>query len=419
MSMQPKIVICGAGIAGVAAAYYLTEKYQQRDVLLIDKLPPLSFTTACSGENFREYWPQPTMNAFANHSVRLMEALKRKHGDHFDMVYSGYEFVSHRSDGGIFGTAKALDDSSFEIHDDATQLLKTRPYLDEGIKKVVRATNAGALDVYALGSLLLAQARTGGTRVLQDEITGLDPRGGGIKISLRTGDEIEADHIVLAAGPFIGNLAAMMGCALPVTNVLQQKFVIPDPLQVIPRDMPFTIYADAQRLVWSLEERALLEADPEYRHLLQEFPAGLHIKPEGVDQIKLGWAYNQTPEEPSWQVGPDRQFVELVLRGARRFIPALQAYVDNPPASAAQFAGYYTRTSENLPLIGEVQPGVQAIGALAGYGTMTACAAGELCADNMFGASELPDYASWFSPQRYQDKELMAAISRQGSDGQL
>ncbi|MDX1555154.1 MAG: FAD-dependent oxidoreductase, partial [Xanthomonadales bacterium] len=80
---------------------------------------------------------------------------------------------------------------------------------------------------------------------------------------------------------------------------------------------------------------------------------------------------------------------------------------------------YYSRTPENLPLIGPLGiEGVFTVSALSGFGTMAACAAGELCAGWMTG-NELPDYAGYFSPARYQDQETMAEISRLESDGQL
>ena len=88
------IVICGARIASVAAAYYLSYKNPQLKITLVDKLAPLSLTAACSGENFREYWPQPMMNAFAARSMQLMTELKERHGDLFKFDYTGYEFVS-------------------------------------------------------------------------------------------------------------------------------------------------------------------------------------------------------------------------------------------------------------------------------------------------------------------------------------
>ena len=55
------IAICGAGIAGVAAAYYLSKENKNWKIILIDKNQPMSFTTSKSGENFRDYWPHKCM----------------------------------------------------------------------------------------------------------------------------------------------------------------------------------------------------------------------------------------------------------------------------------------------------------------------------------------------------------------------
>ncbi|MCP5112362.1 MAG: FAD-binding oxidoreductase, partial [bacterium] len=115
----------------------------------------------------------------------------------------------------------------------------------------------------------------------------------------------------------------------------------------------------------------------------------------------------------------DLEFPSIVLRGASRFIPALGRYADRVPTPVVQYAGYYTRTRENWPLIGPLQPeGLYVVGALSGYGTMCACAAGELCADWMMGGS-LPDYARNFHPDRYSDPAVLAEIEGLESDGQL
>ncbi|MDM7945623.1 MAG: hypothetical protein QUV20_04755 [Oceanibaculum nanhaiense] len=47
--------------------------------------------------------------------------------------------------------------------------------------------------------------------------------------------------------------------------------------------------------------------------------------------------------------------------------------------------------------------------ALSGFGTMAACAAGELCAAWLAGES-LPHYAQGFSLARYDDGELMESL---------
>lgn len=116
----------------------------------------------------------------------------------------------------------------------------------------------------------------------------------------------------------------------------------------------------------------------------------------------------------------DFEFPNIVLRGASRFIPGLSQYVDNPPTPIVQFSGYYTRTPENWPVIGPLlqHPGLYIVGALSGYGTMTANAAGDLIARWVTGDT-LPEYARHFSPERYADPEILAEINAIQSDGQL
>lgn len=74
----------------------------------------------------------------------------------------------------------------------------------------------------------------------------------------------------------------------------------------------------------------------------------VHIKPEDQPQIKLGWAFNRTPESPQWQVRTLDQFAKIVLRGASRFIPTLAQYPEDKMPATIDYAGYYTRTPENL-----------------------------------------------------------------------
>ncbi|MCP4411414.1 MAG: FAD-binding oxidoreductase [Gammaproteobacteria bacterium] len=159
--------------------------------------------------------------------------------------------------------------------------------------------------------------------------------------------------------------------------------------------------------------------EPEYAYLLDEFPAGLHIKPEGREQIKMGWAYNKKAEFASWEPHDNSEFADIVVRGASRFIPALEQYIDNVPTPIVHFSGYYTRTKENWPIIGPLEvDGLYAVGALSGYGTMSACAAGELCA-NFINQTSVPDYARYFHPKRYDDETIRVEIDTLSSDGQL
>jgi len=142
-------------------------------------------------------------------------------------------------------------------------------------------------------------------------------------------------------------------------------------------------------------------------------PGAIHCRPDGGDHgkwIKLGWAYNETPAEVSWEPQLDENFPEIVLRGAARLNPALKAYYGQLPRNMHHYGGWYTMTEENWPLIGSMGPdGAFMNCAMSGFGTMAACAAGELCAATIAGA-ELPDYASGFSLARYDDVQLMGTL---------
>lgn len=275
------------------------------------------------------------------------------------------------------------------------------------------------MDVHALGSLLLGKAKKMGLVQVSGEILAIEKKDPGYRVVAGTEGSVQADKIVIAAGPFINTLANMLGIQFPVINTIQRKFIIPDPLNIIPRDMPFTIYADPQYLDWSEQESEFFSSDERYTWLLNEFPGGLHIKPDS-DGIKLGWAFQTGNAEPQWETPSLEFFPQVVLKGASRFLPGLARYEVKIPSPMIEYAGYYTRTRENWPLIGPTRiADVYVIGALAGFGTMAACAAGKLCAAYVSGQTALPAYAPYFHPLRYQDETMRQAMAGLQADGQL
>ena len=148
----------------------------------------------------------------------------------------------------------------------------------------------------------------------------------------------------------------------------------------------------------------------------------MHSRPDGGaagSWIKLGWAYNRTPSEPRGQPPLDPSFPEIVLRGAAALNPALKTYYGRLPGRVVHYGGYYTMTRENWPLVGPMGPeGAFMAGALSGFGTMAACAAGELCADWLAGGT-LSAYARHLSLERYRDEKLMAGLQDPGHRGIL
>lgn len=415
-------IICGAGIAGVASAYYLAA-HGVRDVVLIDRDQPLSLTTAKSGENYRDYWPHHAMTALSTASIDHMRALEAEHGDVFRIRETGYLFASRASGHDIFPPATTTAPDGRELlirHLDQSEIQKRWPHLSPETEQVVVVPRGGSIDVQALGNLLLSEARRRGAQLLRGTIDALAHQADGSFAIEVGGETLTADNIVLASGPFVAPMASQLGVDVPLTNVSQRKFVMPDPERVIPLDMPFTICADAIDLEFDEGERAAIEADPQLAHLLDRFPGGLHVKPEPGGLIKLGWAFNEVVDaEPRWSIDLDEAFPNIVLRGAMQMIPGLSRYVDALPTPIVQYGGYYNRTPENWPLIGPTSlPGLYLAGGLAGFGTMCGCATGDLVARHIAQA-ELPSFARYFSPGRYDDPAITAEIAATVGDGQL
>lgn len=458
MEQAADVLICGAGIAGVATAYYLAKNHGITNILLVDPQAPLSQTTAKSGENYRNWWPYPPLVDFTNHSIDLMESLAAETNNLFQMQRRGYLYVSKQTDvdtvvGQLKQTYASSRGGTLRLHHDSTagnnyvpqldapfgevtdgaDLLTDRnaihrsfPHLAADISVAVHVRRAGAISVQLLGGYLLEQAKGQGVRSYRGEVTAIHTDGHGIKqvtIATPNGEQIiQTRTVINAAGAFLPQITRMVGLELPVFSIFQQKIAMPDPRGILPRNAPFTIFLDPQAVAWQDDERTFWQSDDEYAWLLDQFPGGLHIRPEGSGDstwIKLGWAINNIAEVPIWTPKGTPEFPELLIRGAARFIPGLAQYAGRLPQPVVHYGGYYTKTKENLPLIGATEvPGLYVVGALSGYGTMAGCAAGELCATWVAGGA-MPDYAEVLSLARYTNPAYQSIIATLEETGEL
>ncbi|MEA2622654.1 MAG: hypothetical protein QOH61_1564, partial [Chloroflexota bacterium] len=283
---------------------------------------------------------------------------------------------------------------------DPAQIKSLFPHLAPRTQAALHARRAGTLDSVGLGRHLLRLACDRGVQLVTGEVVSVEVAGGAVRsvtVLTEAGTtRVETASFMDAAGPFAGSVAGLLGEALPLENVLQQKVLIRDARRVVPRDAPFTIFLDPQELDWSAVDRDRLRRSRRTERLLEPLPAGLHIKPDGDttgDLVKLGWAYNQEPETPRWEPLCPPEFPRTVLLGGSRIVPGLGTYLrDEHSPVVDHTCGYYVRTPDGLPLVGPLQvAGAHVVAGLAGYGAMAACAAGELAAAWVTGDA-LPDF---------------------------
>lgn len=443
-----EVAVIGAGSVGIAVAYYLVKEQGIRRIALIDARDPMSLTSAQSGENYRNWWPHPTMTAFTDHSISLMEQIDTATGGRLNMTRGGYALVTRRThpDDLIEDLHRGYGDAphKIRIRDGATKdyvpsqrapwtaapdgvdvlvdtalIRKSFPMYAQDVRTIIHIRRAGSISAQQMGQYMLEEIRAAGAGLVRAEVTGIT-KDQTFEIALRTDQgarTLRAARIVNAAGPFVRDIAAMLGEDLPVKTVYQQKIAFQDREGAIERSMPFTIDLDGQTLAWSEEDREILASDPATRKLVEPMRGGIHCRPDGaVDGtwIKLGWAYNDTATDPHDEDPIDTQFPDSVLRAASRLHPKLGVYIGHLPRGAHHYGGYYAMTEENWPLIGPMKAeGAFIAGALSGYGSMGACATGSLCAAWVAGKA-VPSYAASLSLARHQDAALMAQLERLG-----
>jgi sarcosine oxidase, subunit beta len=451
-----EVVICGAGIAGVAAAYHLAVRRGLTDVVLVDERPPLSMTSDKSAECYRNWWPGPgdAMVAAMNRSIDLLEELARESGNVFRMNRRGYLFATAEPDRvsqfqKAAEEAAALGAGPVRYHDDPGSDYRPAPaegfegqltgcdvitdrtlirrhfgWLADDTLALLHARRCGWFSGQQLGMYLLERARAAGVRFLEGRVEGVETAGGrvtAVRVRAAGGTQtVATSRFVVAAGPLLKAVGRLLGVELPVFCERHGKLAFNDILGALPRDAPLTIWTDPMRLPWSDDERAAL-ADSEHRRLLDEFPAGVHGRPEGTadsQSVLLIWTYDVEPVEPTFPLHFDPAYAEITIRGMARVIPAMAGYLTRLPRAFVD-GGYYTKTRENRFLSGPLPvEGAYVIGALSGYGLMSSNTAADLLAAHIAGAP-LPSYAPAFALSRYDDPSYQHLLGQWSDSGQL
>lgn len=456
---KAEVVICGAGIAGIAAAYHLTVRRGVKNVILVDERAPLTLTSDKSTECYRNWWPGPgdAMVSFMNRSIDILEELAHQSGNIFNLNRRGYLYATAdpariESFKRTAAEASSLGAGPVRYHPgrpgepaylpapaegfegqpagadiilDPALIQQHFPYLCRDTVAVLHPRRCGWFSAQQLGMYMLEQAQAHGARLLQGRVEGVEVTGNRVR-AVRVSDSggagtLSTNNFVIAAGPFLKKVGRMIGVDLPVFSELHVKVAFNDHLGAIPRHAPLLIWVDPVRLPWTGEEQAFLAGSDETRWLLDEFPAGVHGRPEGgADSpvVLLLWTYDTNPVEETFPLTFDPHYPEIVLRGMAVMIPALSAYFGRAPRPIVD-GGYYTKTQENRPLVGPLPvEGAYVIGALSGFGQMACSAAGELLAAHLTGG-ELPAYAPAFCLDRYDDPAYQKLLEQWGESGQL
>ena len=447
MRSSADVVVCGAGIAGASAAYHLAVRQKIRRVVIVDEREPLTLTSDKGTQAYRNWWPGPddTMLRLVSRSIDLLEESAAESGNTIRLSRRGYLFATATEAGATrlettanrvstlgmgpvraHPGAQAYSPAPAEGYRDlpigadllrGDEIHRAFPYLAPDTMAALHVRRAGWFNAVALGSWLLGRAIAAGATFQRGRVTGVDTEGGRVRaVRLSSGDVIDTDKFVVAAGPGLPNILDLLGVTLPVFSELHAKITMRDTRKTIRRDAPFLIWIDQTQIDWTDAERRQLESNPETQKFAGLLPGGVHVRPVDLahgDELYLIWTFETQPREFVWPPEFDSHYAEVVLRGCARMVPAMASYVPSSDRGIVD-GGYYCKTPENRPLIGPLPvQGAYVLGALSGMGVMSSHAGAELLAAHV-AEQPLPDYARWFLPSRYDDPAYRALVEQWG-----
>jgi sarcosine oxidase, subunit beta len=198
------------------------------------------------------------------------------------------------------------------------------------------------------------------------QVVKLEPSERGVVVTSDDGTQTSCGNVLIAAGPWTGPLAALVGADLPLT---------------------------VERHVVATFRWAGAEPTPAHGDLI----GGYYFRPEGEDLYLVG------PVHPAPQVDPDAFDQEIREAEVRKLAEAVVRRVPQLERSEAHggWASLYDVSPDWQPVIGEVAPNVFVDAGTSGHGFKLAPALGKHVADLVSGSSELDPRLEDFDPFRF------------------
>jgi sarcosine oxidase len=227
MSKESSVVIIGGGAVGSSIAYHLTaEPGFAGKVTVVERDPAYrQASSALSASSIRQQFSTPLNIRLSRFGIGFLREARDRLGLDLGLKEPGYLFLASAAGEAVLRANNAVqraEGCAVELLESA-RLVQRFPWLStENVTLASHGTaNEGWFDGPSLMQGLRRVAIDRGAIYVADEAVGLGPQA----VDLRTNGRMEADTIVLAAGAWSGEVAAIAGIALPVEPRRRSVFV--------------------------------------------------------------------------------------------------------------------------------------------------------------------------------------------------
>jgi len=242
------ILIIGGGVMGSSIAYHLTgDPALAGKVTVVERDPSyVRASSALSASSIRQQFSTPLNIHLSRYGIGFLRQARDLLGVDLALKEEGYLFLASAAGEAVLRANNAVqrgEGCSVELFEPA-KLIRRFPWMmTDGLALASFGTaNEGWFDGPSLMQAFRRAARDRGAVYLADEVVGLGPR----HVDLRANGRVEAGTIVIAAGAWSGEVAAMAGITLPVEPRRRSVFVFdvreppgPTPLTIDPSGVWF------------------------------------------------------------------------------------------------------------------------------------------------------------------------------------
>jgi FAD-dependent oxidoreductase domain-containing protein 1 len=233
----------GGGAMGSSIAWHLkSDPNFTGGVVVVERDPTYArASSALSASSIRQQFSTPLNIHLSRYGIGFLRQASERLGVDLGLKEPGYLFLASDAGAAVLRANHAIqkgEGCAVELLEPAA-LRRRFPWMSsDGVALASHGTaNEGWFDGPALMQAFRRQARERGAVYIADEVVGLAPNA----VTLRAGGRLEARTIVLAAGPWSGEVAALAGIALPVEPRRRSVFVFdvrkppgPTPLVIDP-----------------------------------------------------------------------------------------------------------------------------------------------------------------------------------------
>jgi len=263
--MVSKIVVVGGGVIGSAVAYFLRSMDPSVEVTVLERDPSYArASSALSAASIRQQFSTPLSVQMSLYGIEFLRAIGEQlavggEAPSIDLHEGGYLFLATSAGESILRENHALQ-TSLGAHirylpKDELQTMFPWLNTEDLVAGTYGVSGEGWFDGYGLVQALRKKAQSLGARYLPAEATGLRRTGRRVtQVLTSTGEALDCDVMVNAAGPWARRIAQMLEVDLPV-------------------------YA-RRRSIFNVSSPAKLERCP----LLID-PTGVYFRPEGATYI--------------------------------------------------------------------------------------------------------------------------------------